>query len=82
MVCVCSPRSSEKRVSAKDKLPQLACQQCSPGVCCVIPCLMQFQNGIRSSCSRRQNHHNQKRVQRKETDNMPGLNLIASLLNS
>lgn len=34
-----SPRSSEKTASAKDKLPQLACQESSPGVCCVIPLL-------------------------------------------
>lgn len=39
MVCVSSPWSSEKTASAKDKLPQLACQDCFPALCCVIPLL-------------------------------------------
>lgn len=39
MVCISSPWSAEKTVSTKGKLPQLACQECSPGVYCVIPLL-------------------------------------------
>lgn len=38
MACGNSPWSSEKTASGKEKLPNSA-QECSPGVCCVIPLL-------------------------------------------
>lgn len=39
MACGNSPWSSEKTASGKEKLPNSAHQECSPGVCCVIALL-------------------------------------------
>lgn len=39
MASVNSPWSSEKTASGKEKLPNSAHQECSPGVFCVIPLL-------------------------------------------
>lgn len=39
MICTKSPWSSEKTASGKENLPISAHQECSPGVCCVIPLL-------------------------------------------